>query len=300
LLAKEAATAAVPAGLAASVKGAAVAATGKGLTAAAVSTQAGTLADAVVKSLLWAKLKVYGLVVASAAVVTAVPAYIYLHNDGLVGHYAFSEGTGSRAADASGTRNHGTLMGGVTWTAGPRPGSKALSFDGTGLVKLDKDVVQWLGATATVAFWIKTTQAGGNEDASSPAIIGAEVAGNNDIEWGWLHVSGRIGVVTGGGTAEKPSDLRQPSAQSKQPINDGVWHHVAMTRDFATGEVRMYVDGVFQGTAMSGQGIKTCSLTEIGRLIDRNRTMYYFRGALGDLRLYSRVLSAEEIRRLVQ
>src|SRR5262249_13025531 len=136
--------------------------------------------------------------------------------------------------------------------------------------------------------------------ASSPVVIGAEVAGNNDIEWGWLHSSGRIGIVAGGGTATQPSDKRELSAQSRQPINDGLWHHVAMTRDVATSEVRLYVDGAFQATAISGHGIKTCALTEIGRLVDRNRTTFYFNGALSDLRLYSRVLTAQEIQVLAQ
>jgi hypothetical protein len=79
-----------------------------------------------------------------------------------------------------------------------------------------------------------------------------------------------------------------------------MWHYVAMTRDGATGEVRMYVDGVFQSVATSGLGIKTLALTEIGRATDRNQTSYYFQGALADLRLYSRVLTAQEIQALAK
>src|SRR5262249_17863288 len=160
---------------------------------------------------------------------------------------------------------------------------------------LDRDVARTLGGTASVAFWIKTTQTGGDADASSPSIIGAEVAGNNDVEWGWLHSSGRIGIVAGDGTAAKPSEEKQLSAMSKQPINDGNWHHVAMTRSVATGEVRIYVDGAFQESARSGQGVKSCVLNEVGRIIDRNRSTYFFRGALQDVRFYSRVLTAQEV-----
>src|SRR5262249_14032517 len=162
----------------------------------------------------------------------------------------------------------------------------------------DKDVVRWLGNTSTLAFWIKTTQVGGDRDAASPAIIGADVPGNNDGAWGWLHTSGRIGVVIGGGHEKRPDQQTRPSAQSKHPTNDGVWRDVAMTRDSATGEARIYVDGVFQSTAISGLGIKTLALTEIGRATDRNRTSYYFQGALADVRLYSRLLTAQEIQEL--
>jgi hypothetical protein len=73
-----------------------------------------------------------------------------------------------------------------------------------------------------------------------------------------------------------------------------------MTRDGATGEVRMYVDGVFQSAATSGLGIKTLALTEIGRATDRSQTSYYFQGALADLRLYGRVLTAQEIQALAK
>jgi RNA polymerase sigma factor (sigma-70 family) len=303
LLTQSAANAAVPARLTATTAKAATAvAAGKAVAGGLLSAQASALFDATLRAMFWAKMKMAALIVTTAAVVT-VPAYLALKPDtsGLVGHYALSEGQGTRVSDRSSSGNHGTLVGSATWVAGRKPGSKALSFDGkTAFVKLDRDVVQWLGTTATVAFWVKTTQTGGDVDASSPAIMGAEVVGNNDIEWGWLHSSGRIGVVAGGGTAAQPSDDRQLSAQSKQPINDGRWHHVAMTRDLATAEVRIYVDGVFQETAISGKGTKTCSLTEIGRIVDRNRTPLCFNGALQDVRFYGRVLTAQEIQVLAQ
>jgi RNA polymerase sigma factor (sigma-70 family) len=302
-LTQNAANAAVPASLAATTAKAATAvAAGKAVAGGLLSTQAGALFDATLRAMFWAKMKMAALVVTTAAVVT-VPAYVLLKPDssGLVGHYAFNEGQGTRVSDRSSSGIQGTLVGSATWGAGRKPGSKALQFDGkTAFVKLDRDVVQWLGTTATVAFWIKTAQVGGDADASSPCIIGAEVVGNNDVEWGWLQTSGRIGVVAGGGTAAQPSDEKQLSAHSKQPINDGRWHHVAMTRDLATAEVRLYVDGVFQETAQSGKGKKTCSLIEIGRMVDRNGTAHYFAGALQDMRLYSRVLTAQEIQVLAQ
>jgi RNA polymerase sigma factor (sigma-70 family) len=299
-LGQQVAVAAVPAGLAASATTAAAAAlSGK---VAAVSVQAGSLANAAIKSLVWVKVKLWALTAASVALVAAVPAYVLLKpaEKGLIGHYALAETKGTRLADASPSANDGTLVGGVSWVAGPKPGSKALSFDGkTAYVKLDNDVGRWLGGTATVAFWIKTTQVGAEGTSECPCIIGAEVWGDNDVAWGWLHASGRIGIVAGGGTAEKSGDgIFQPFAQSKQPVNDGQWHHVAMTRDVSTAEVRLYVDGAFQEAATSGPGQKTCPLTDIGRLIDNKGTKRWFAGALHDVRLYSRVLTAQEIQAL--
>jgi hypothetical protein len=144
--------------------------------AGGASVQVSALAAAATKALLWGKLKLYALIIASVALV-AVPAYVLLKPSeaGLVGHYTFAEGSGTSVRDASPRGNHGTLMPGVTWTAGHKQDSKGLSFDGkTGYVKLDKDLVPWLGGTATVAFWIKTTQVGRGDfgDFNSPAIVG--------------------------------------------------------------------------------------------------------------------------------
>jgi RNA polymerase sigma factor (sigma-70 family) len=266
-----------------------------------ISAQVGVLAKAATKAMFWAKVKLYTVVTASAVAVAAVPAaYVALKpaEKGLVGHYRFAEGRGTTVRDESAGGNHGQLNGGVAWAAGPKSGSRALDFDGTnGRVQLAQDVSPWLGGTATVAYWIKTAQVG-DGDSTSPALIGADVPDDNDVVYGWLDNAGRIGVVAGGG----PPGGRGPqlSAQSKQPINDGRWHHVAMTRNADSGEVQMFVDGVFQNKAVSGIGKKTTPLTVLGRFEQRDQQEHYFRGAIAELRLYSRVLSAEEIGRLAQ
>ncbi len=47
-----------------------------------------------------------------------------------------------------------------------------------------------------------------------------------------------------------------PGAFSTDPVNDGQWHHVALTRDAATGEVQVYVDGELDGTAAGEAGAR--------------------------------------------
>src|SRR5262249_29448550 len=141
---------------------------------------AALLAKATAQSMLWAKIKLAGLQMLGMLLVAAVPAYIVLKPSGpaVVGAYACDEGSGTRVADASGSGNHGALNGGVTWTAGRKPGSKALTFDGkTGYVKVPQDLNQWLGDTATVAFWINTTQTGDSEPWRAPAVLGTNVSG---------------------------------------------------------------------------------------------------------------------------
>jgi hypothetical protein len=210
---------------------------------------------------------------------------------GSVGSYNFSEGSGTTAADASTTANAGTLTDGVTWTAGRSGAGTALQFNGTtGFVNLAQNASQWLGVTGTVAFWLRTTQTGHNTAWHAPGILGVESAGNgNDIFWGWLDASGRIGIQAGNGSA----------AKSTAAVNDGQWHYIALTRNASTGQVRVYVDGVANGTATSETGTKSTAFRSIGRIEDTGGTPAYFSGVLDNLRIYNRVLTAQEIASLM-
>src|SRR5206468_351617 len=77
---------------------------------------------------------------------------------GPIGSWSFDEGTGTLAADSSGSGFNGTLVGGPSWIVG-RVG-QALSFDGV------DDYVDVAGAPAlgafplTVAAWLRTSDTG--------------------------------------------------------------------------------------------------------------------------------------------
>jgi hypothetical protein len=210
---------------------------------------------------------------------------------GLVGSYAFSEGAGTTTADASASGNTGTLTGGVTWTAGRTGAGTALQFNGTnGFVNLAQNANQWLGGTGTAAFWIRTTQTGNNTMWMAPGVLGVESAGGgNDIFWGWLDATGRIGMQAG----------NTAGAKSTAPINDGQWHHIALTRNATTGLVQVYVDGVLSGSATSEVGTKTTTFRSLGRIEDTGGTPAWFAGSLDDVRLFNRVLTAQEIQSLM-
>jgi hypothetical protein len=207
---------------------------------------------------------------------------------GLAGAYRFDEGSGTATADSSASANNGTLVG-ATWTTG-RTGS-GLSFNGTSnRVDLASDLSAVLGGSGTVAFWINTTQTGNNTMWMAPGVLGVEAAGDgNDVFWGWLDATGRIGVQAG----------NTAGAKSANPINDGQWHHVALTRDATTGAVEVYVDGQLSGSATSDTGVKTTPFGSVGRIDDTGGTPAYLAGALDDLYLFSRVLTGDEIRSLI-
>jgi hypothetical protein len=215
--------------------------------------------------------------------------------------YNFDEGASTFAADSGSTgANTGVLVGTTkpVWVSG-RIGSGALSFSGTGAfnqtkqsaVQVTTNLFNPLGKTSTLTAWVKTTQTGNNNHQQAPAITGVDQQGTTgDINWGTLNASGRIGIFVGdtGGV------------YSTNPINDGTWHNVAMTRDSKTGVVQLYIDGVLNGSSTLDTGLKAAQFYLIGALTDRNSSgnvtgANYFNGQLDDIRIYNRVLSAAEI-----
>jgi glucose/arabinose dehydrogenase len=224
--------------------------------------------------------------VASASVSQPPPA-----PSGLVASYAFNEGAGTTTADSSASGNAGTLSGGASFIAGRSGAGTAVSLNGAGaFVGLRQDLSRWLGGTGTAAFWLRTTQVGNNTAWLAPGVLGVESAGNgNDVFWGWLDAVGRIGIQAG----------NTPGAKSAGPVNDGRWHHIALTRDAASGAVQVYVDGVRSGSARSDAGVKTTAFRSLGRIEDTGGTPTYLTGALDDVRLYGRVLMRTEIQGLL-
>jgi hypothetical protein len=227
--------------------------------------------------------------------------------------YPFDEGTGTSTADSSGLGgNNGTLIGGVvsgtslpTWVLPGRIGNANLSFSGTGVdlqngqsaVQLNNDLSPILGKTSSLLFWINIPvgELGNNTHYLAPAVTGVdEINGHNDINWGYLDGSGHIGIAVG-------DDGTLVSANA---INDGNWHHIALTRDSSTGQVSIYVDGALSSSATftSTTPVKTTPFSLIGAmsLVGSDGDHFTtFQGAtflnaqLDDVQIYNSAVSAD-------
>jgi hypothetical protein len=227
---------------------------------------------------------------------------------GAIDLYHFNEGNGTSTADAV-SGNNGTLIGSPLpqWvTPGESGAGAALSFSGDGVynsgnndsaVQVSSDLSPILGSTSTMDFWVQTTQTGSAYHWQSPAITGADQNGAaNDINWGTIDATGRIGLYVGdaGGV------------YSTNRVNDGQWHNIAMTRNATTGVAQIYVDGVLNATDTLDTGSKTSPFTTIGALtilandgVTRTGATF-FNGKLDELRIYNSVLSGGEINGLAQ
>ncbi len=192
------------------------------------------------------------------------------------------EGTGNVAADYSGNARNATVFG-ATWTPG-RSGS-ALSLDGqSDYINANLDLSRWLGGTASLAFWLKTTQTGSDNFANAPGVSGVyEPGSSNDIGWGWLDRAGHIEV--GAGVA----------AVSSGVVNDGQWHFIVLTRDATSGQEQVFVDGALEESAVGQTGGITAEFSSIGRIESTAGGATYFAGELDDIQIYSQTLAAAQV-----
>jgi hypothetical protein len=198
-----------------------------------------------------------------------------------VGFWPADEGSGTVAHDTVG--HHDATLTGAGWTAG-HSGS-ALQFSGaqqfadTGASILDTT------GNYSVAAWVKLDSLGGFATAVSQD--GAQESGF------FLQYSGadnRFAFSSSGGRA-LAFDAPQP----------GRWYHLVGVRDAASGQFELYVDGEPQRTsAQSGCAEAATGHTVIGRAKFGGNQVDFWRGALDQVHVYDRALSADEVKQLYQ
>lgn len=213
-----------------------------------------------------------------------------------IGNWRFDEsvwdGTPGQVLDSSGNGMHGGAVGGATTddtnpAVAGNPGTCGYGeFDGVDDYVEVAGLSTTLNATASLAFWIRTTQTGSNTAWQAPGVTGVEEAGGaDDIFWGWLDGSGRIGVSVG-------NDYTTKSATT---INNGTWRHVVLTRDHNAGTYKIYVDGNLDASGGIATGVIGNGYSSIGRIEDTGGTPEYFAGQLDELRVYDGVLSDADV-----
>ncbi len=162
---------------------------------------------------------------------------------------------------------------------------QALRFDGDDHMVLPRLVEN----SFTVSFFVRSDQRGdgnGNDRRwfTGTGLVDAEVPGIVH-DWGvaW-HSDGH--VVAGTGNPET-------FVSSAGGFNDGQWHHVAFTRDQASGRIVLYVDATLAG---EGVGTKAPLVAPPRLLVGRTQTGGRgFRGDLDELVFFDRALDAAEV-----
>jgi hypothetical protein len=215
--------------------------------------------------------------------------------NGLVGHWTFDapDMAGDIAYDVATTSNDGTLTNGPTRTIG-RIG-QALEFDGTNdFVDIDGVVTSMRGTEGAISAWAKFDLVRNLGNGTNRHVLATTNTGggNGFVFLGQVGVNGNdlfgFRYRVGGGNA-KAAEITDTT-----PFDDGTWRHWVGVWD-ATN-LYFYVDGELQAS-------NTKSGTETGHnagAIGSNGagSASYFEGLIDDVRIYNRILSENEVRRL--
>jgi hypothetical protein len=212
---------------------------------------------------------------------------------GLVGYWPLDEGMGTVIVDRTGKNPNAKLVGGW-WVEGVR--GKAVLFDGKqDYINLGTAAPLNVadGAAFSVALWVATREGEGGifsqrSSESANPVLDLMVNGGNLVVY-----------VRADGLEFGEIRLTSPA------VNDGRWHHVAVTRNGA-GLVSVYVDGKRSAQGSSGNtkgsittnmrtlGVERYWATQGGNAPGRS----YFSGAVDELSIFDRELTPGEIKRL--
>jgi hypothetical protein len=199
----------------------------------------------------------------------------------LVAAYSFNENASTTAFDNSGNTNNGTLLNGTAWTAGKN--GSAVNFDGTDdFIQIADSNSLDISGSGTFSAWVKlgalnrwhgVVSKGNANDDGRGHNYAIEITNTNDIQC-------YIGNGTAVNTVTSPTAL---------PLNQ--FTHVACTWDGSS--VKLYINGVLNTSATQtitpAANTSPLYLGQYGGNVDR------MLGALDEVRIYNRALTATEI-----
>ena len=205
----------------------------------------------------------------------------------LLGYWPLDDGAGTSATNLVESGPSGTLNNTPIWSSGA--GRNYLQFTSASQQYVEVPGLPSMDSAVTVACWARSGTAEWN-------VAGALVS--RRPQWGlhpWLNppADKRLSFMVNNASYANINLASLPSFD----LTD--WHHYAGTYNATTGEAKVYVDGLFAGITTISAGLlsETTGSLWIGRDSDKAR---YFEGALDEIRVYSRVLSAAEILELTE
>lgn len=208
--------------------------------------------------------------------------------ESLAHHWSFDEGpdwhddpfaevgTAAVAADGIGLAD-ATLQNGPVWVSGRQ--YSGLEFDGIDdSLQLASDLSATLGGSASVSFWIRTSQSGAASADAAPGLLGS-----GGVQWGWLDEAGRVVLGVDGVVGVRTSE----------PVNDGRWHHVVMSRDAGSGGLTIHLDGALSASGMGAAGGRPGPIDRIGRM--QNGSPAHLAARLDQIHVFAGVIDAATI-----
>lgn len=161
---------------------------------------------------------------------------------GLLGYWRMDEGTGAALTDSSGHGQTATLFGGTTWTNSAAPlvtgAGSALNFNAASSQVVSIPHQAALNAyPLTVMTWFKSP---------TTNLSGALVNKYSSGSFNGYHIFMAGGHLQGWYIRDSANNVLNGGPMDTGAVNDGLWHHAAMSIDAAGG--RLYLDGVLKSS----------------------------------------------------
>ena len=201
---------------------------------------------------------------------------------GLVAWYKFD----GNANDSSGNGNHGTVNGATLTTDRFGNPNSAYSFDGNDWISTANSTsLAGIYNTITVSAWIRP-------NVSGSSCILCKGTTSSLRQYGLVvNTTATTGnyCINDGNYYGSYGDIY---VNSSTPPSVGVWQHVTMTYDGSV--VKAYLNGTLVGTrSVSGYFPEVSGGLLLGK--DPPGSLEYYSGAMDDVRIYNRALSAVEV-----
>jgi len=222
------------------------------------------------------------ILIIAACLAVSSQAQTFLNN-GLVAYYPFN----GNANDASGNGNNGTIVGGVTLTT-DRFGrtNSAYSFNGiNGYI----DIGQPVGASPsnfTQSAWVAFASQGTAKSLYNTIITQRQQDGD---AWATLCL-----IFTGSATAIPSLIADAPNhttlCDGYTQIQSNVWSFVCGV--YSNGNYQLYINGILENQTSDGLPLNS---PDHMYLMHDSAWGTFLNGALGDVRIYNRALSSNEV-----
>ena len=224
---------------------------------------------------------------AKAEITVTTTAELNTGETGLVASYPFDD----NANDATPYLNHGTIGGNPTFVAHTGFSGKAIKFDGNQDSVVVKNAVQLISDYTTYSFWIRV---------DSTNLLDAEAYVIDFGHWNQrmkvsLPQHLKIVLTTNSKNAQFPNAISDMDSKDGNEMVKGIWWYVTMVHD-GTNNI-IYVNG-----------IETNRVPALGKLNSTARPLVfgcnpieggqYFNGALDNLKIYNKALTAAEVKKL--
>ncbi|MGH1435762.1 MAG: LamG-like jellyroll fold domain-containing protein [Lewinella sp.] len=210
---------------------------------------------------------------------------------GLVAHYPFD----GDANDATPYENHGVIGGDPIFENATHPhgGGMNIKFDGMQDSVLAPNAVQLLSDYTSVAFWIRV-------DEINTAEAEAYIMDFGHWSERWkisLPQHTKIVWTTNSNTAQFPELISDMDSGDGNELVPGFWWYVTMVHDGENDLV--YVNGV-QANSKPSPGVLNVTAMSLGMGNNPVEGEQYFNGALDNVKIYNRALTAAEIATLYE